>query len=198
MIDITLSLTLLFLLNPLASVPLLIQAYKNKFNVKLIAMKAVILAFVVALSFVIFGPLLFEIYNVNVDSFRAGGGILILLLGISMARQTDKEIEKGGSDTLISIIATPLLTGPATLSYLIITTAERGILVALTNLLLAFIMVAIIFFTFAILIPRINMKYVNFLSRLLGLFVLALGIQMTVKGIMGLVIPDLQNILKPN
>ncbi|MCX8167049.1 MAG: hypothetical protein N3E37_04310 [Candidatus Micrarchaeota archaeon] len=196
MIDLSLSLTLLFLLNPLASVPLLIQAYQNKYNVKIIAMQAVALAFVVALCFLFLGPILFQIYNVDINSFRAGGGILVILLGISMARQTQRELEKGGSDTLISIIATPLLTGPATLSYLIVTTAEKGIVVGLINLIIAFILVALIFFSFALLIPKINMRYVSFISRLLGLFVLALGVQMTVKGIISLIKPELESLLK--
>ncbi len=181
-VDTTMVLKIFFLLNPLSSVPILFLAYKKKMNVKQVALYATLLAFIVAVVFLFLGPLLFGIFGIGIDSFRAAGGLVTLLLGMSMIRDK-KEEEISEEKTLISLIATPLLTGPATLSYLILSNAELGTQEVLTNLILAFFLVGIVFNAFARLIPNINLEFLRFTSRLLGLFIVALGIEMLATGI---------------
>lgn len=182
MFDVELILKIFFLLNPLSSIPLLFMAYKQKMNVRKVALYSAILAFAVALAFVLLGPLLFQIYGISIDSFRVGGGVIIFLLGISMAREQESALGVK-PDALINIIATPLLTGPATLSFLIITTAEIGSLPVIANLFFAFLLVGSLLVLIAYLLPRINLSYIMFVSRLFGLFLVGLGIEMMVAGL---------------
>ena len=132
-VDTTMVLKIFFLLNPLSSVPILFLAYKKKMNDKQVALYATLLAFIVAVVFLFLGPLLFGIFGIGIDSFRAAGGLVTLLLGMSMIK--DKTVEEISEEkTLSSLIATPLLTGPATLSYLILSNADLGTQEVLTNL----------------------------------------------------------------
>lgn len=187
MIDVSLIFKIFILLNPLSSIPVLCIAHGHKYNVKRVAVKAVILAFVVALLFVLLGQVLFKVYDIHISSFRAAGGVLIALLGLTMARD-NRDYKETKPDALVSLIATPLLTGPATLSFLILTAAEIGPFVLITNLVFSFMLVGTVFILAASMIPNINLEHIRFLSRLLGLFLLALGIEMIAAGLKGLLL----------
>jgi len=182
-LDAELILKIFFLVNPLSSIPLLFLAYKKKMDVRKVAVYSVGLAILVAVLFVFLGPLLFQIYGISIDSFRVAGGVLVFLLGLSMARDQGKSYDHTKPDDLINIIATPLLTGPATLSFLIITTAEVGMGAVLVNIVGAFVLVAFLFLLLAYMLPRINLSYLMFVSRLFGLFLVGLGIEMMVAGL---------------
>ena len=187
MIDWALIFQIFVLVNPLSSVPVLMTAYKSRMNVKTIAITAVLLAFIIAFIIAIFGPMLFNFFGITADSFRIAGGIILLLLGLDTIRSGD---ETGGKvtqvDSLISILATPLLTGPATISFVTIKSFELGRLTMASNLTIAFVLIGIVFMLFALMIPKINAKLVNISSKVLGLFLTAVAIEMIAKGIYGI------------
>lgn len=184
--DIALILQIFVLLNPLASFPFLINAYKKKFNVKLIATKAVSVAFIIALAIIFIGPALFSVFGITLNSFRIAGGIVILLLGINMVRPSEGHNNNIHIQSLITIIATPLLTGPATISFLTIKVYEIGKTTLLINLILAFVLVTIVFLLFSHLVDKINARIVDIASRILGLFLTAVAIELIANGIQGI------------
>jgi multiple antibiotic resistance protein len=175
-----LSVVKIFLLvNPLTSLPILVQAYKQKFNMKEIAYKSVILAYSVALFFTLFGNYIFMLFGISVDSLTLAGGIMIFMLGLDMTKGKDeegKEIDQ--SKAIISILATPMLTGPATISYVILNTIGSGMFEVLINVSLAFVLVGAVFFVIALAIPKINVRYISLVSKILGLFLAAIGAEM--------------------
>ncbi len=187
--DLSLALQIFALLNPLASFPIIMAAYRKKMNIKKIAASAVIVAFAVALVIVFVGPALFSMFSITLDSFRIAGGIVLLLLGIHMVRPSsdDDKKEVTSIDSTISIIATPMLTGPATISFLTIKSYEIGQWSVLSGLLFAFILVGFVFLLFAFTISKINTKLIDITSRVLGLFLTAVSIEMIAKGISGIV-----------
>jgi len=174
------------LLNPLDSFPLLISAHKKKMNVRAIAYKSVIIAFILALVIVFIGPFLFNLFGISLDSFRVAGGIILFLLGLSMVQSEEDYSEVGSVDGMISLIATPLLTGPAVISFITIKTYEIGKIAILTNLFFAFLIVAVLFILLSYSVDKINEKIINILSKVLGLFLTAVAIEMIVKGVLGL------------
>ncbi|VVB77634.1 MarC family integral membrane protein [uncultured archaeon] len=179
---------LFVLIDPLTAFPILMAAYKNKMNIRKIAVSAVLIAFIIAVIIAIFGLYLFDIFGISIDAFRIAGGIVLLLLGIETIRpkQEDKvDIKK--TDAIISIIATPLLTGPAIISFVTIKVYEIGKLSVISNILIAFILVAIIFIIFSFFISKINSKVIDIISKILGLFLTAIAIEMIAKGIHGLI-----------
>ena len=186
--SIALAIQIFVLLSPLSSFPVLMNAYKQKMNVKRIAYLSVFTGFVIAIAIVYVGPFVFNLFGVSLDSFRIAGGIVLLLLGLSTIRPHEEEYHKTeGVNGLISIIATPLLTGPATISFITIKTYELGALPVLFNVIAAFVLVGLVFVLFAHLIPRINVHLVDISSRVLGLFLTAVAIEMIGKGILAFV-----------
>ncbi|MBN1156100.1 hypothetical protein JXA85_00645 [Candidatus Woesearchaeota archaeon] len=178
------------LLNPLASFPFLMAANKNKLQVRKIAVEAVVTAFVIAIIITFAGQLLFNVFGISIGSLRIAGGIVLLFLGINMVRPKKyehKEVKE--IDSIISIIATPMLTGPAIISFITVKAFEIGKISVLMNLCCAFILVGIIFSIFSMTITRINAKIIDLLSRIMGLFLTAVAIEMIVKGVEGFIIP---------
>jgi multiple antibiotic resistance protein len=174
------------LLNPLSSFPLLMSAYRQKMDVKKIAFVSVITAFVIAVIIALVGPSLFNLFGISLDSFRIAGGIVLLLLGLDTIKPKNTEQKKvSGVDSLVSIIATPLLTGPATISFITIKAYEIGQATLLFNLLMAFLLVGIVFVLFAYSVPKVNI--VDISSRVLGLFLTAVAIEMIAKGTLALI-----------
>ncbi|MEM4707305.1 MAG: MarC family protein [Candidatus Anstonellales archaeon] len=186
MINIPLVLQIFALINPFSSLPVLASAYTKKMNLKEIAMQSTFIALVVAIAMIFIGPFLFDVFNVSISAFRVAGGIIILLLGISTARASTESSKVDTVEVLVSLIATPLLTGPATISFLTIKTYELGIFTALVNTIVSFILVGVVFFLFASFIPKISMKIVGIISRVLGLFLTAVAIEMLAAGIKGM------------
>jgi multiple antibiotic resistance protein len=183
-IDFILIVQIFILLNPLSSFPFLMAAYRQKLNVKKIALLSVITAFAVALIIALTGPSLFGIFGISLDAFRIAGGVVLFLLGLDMIRPKEEEIEKVGSiDGLISIIATPMLTGPATISFITIKSYEIGQFDLVSNLVAAFVLVGVVFMMFSFMISKINHTVINITSRVLGLFLTAVSIEMIAQGI---------------
>jgi len=186
--DLALVIQLFILINPLSSFPVLLAAYKNKINVRKVAVSAVIIAFLVAIIIALIGPYLFKLFGINIDSFRIAGGIVLLLLGLDNIRgKKDDRSDIKKTDALISIVATPLLTGPAVISFITIKAYEIGRVSIVSNIFLSFILVAIVFTIFSFSISKINGKVIDVSSRILGLFLTAVAIQMMAKGIQGLI-----------
>ena len=176
------------LLNPLSSFPVLMSAYKKKLDVRGIAIKASVVAYLVAMFCLFLGPQFFNLYGVSIDAFRLAGGVILFLLGIETVRPKPVHEEMGEVDSLIAIIATPLLTGPAVISFLTIKAMEAGAMPLVPDVTLSLLIVGIIFYIFSVMLPRINEKAVEILSKIMGLFLTAIAIEMMAKGAMGLLL----------
>jgi len=189
LIDFALILQMFALLNPLSSFPFLIAAYRQKMNVRKIAVYSVITASVIAFSITFVGPVLFRLFGITLDSFRIAGGVVLLLLGLSMIHPKEEDPKKlENVDSLTTIIAIPMLTGPAIMSFITIKAYELGKAQVLFNLIYAFALVALVFLAFAALVSRINPKIVSITSRVIGLFLTAVGIEMISRGFANILI----------
>ena len=191
-INSALVIQLFALLNPLSSFPVLMSAYKKKLDVKQIAVKASLTAYAIAMFVLFFGPQFFDLYGVSIDAFRLAGGVILFLLGIETVRpkKVQNGDELGEVDSLIAIIATPLLTGPAVISFLTIKAIEVGAGSLAASVTAAFLVVGITFYAFAAMLPKINEKVVEILSKIMGLFLTAIAIEMMAKGAMGLLLSN--------
>ena len=191
MIDFALALQLFALINPFSTFPFLMDARARGLNIRKVALQGVITAFAVAVAVAFAGPWLFKAFGVGVDAFRVAGGIVVLLLGLDTIRGTDGE-EKAPSehDAVTTVLATPLLTGPATISFVSLQAERSSLPHLLLTLVLAFAAVGAVYAIFVLMIDRFQRRIVTIVSRVLGLFLTAVGIQMIAAGV--------QAILKQN
>jgi len=184
-------LQLFVLLNPLSSAPFLIKLQKRGIDIRGVASRAVLTAFIVALVITVSGQWLFQLFGITQNSFRVAGGIVIMLLGLETIRGDDDDTQQPAKldklDNFIAILATPILTGPATMSYITLKTYEVGIISVIANLIVAFIAVAVVMLILTMMISRVNARLIGIISRILGLFLTAMAVEMMAKGLDGLI-----------
>jgi multiple antibiotic resistance protein len=112
--------------NPIGVVPIFCQltegrSAKSRHRISRITATTV---FIVMVSALFFGQVILEFFGISVASFRVAGGLLILLMAISMMRGGSAEKKDGmeidDRELSITPLAIPLTAGPGTISTAII------------------------------------------------------------------------------
>ncbi len=164
-----------------------------------IAKKAVTLAFFIALFFIITGTTILEILGISFDSLKVAGGLLLIMIAFDMMHAkisresiTDKEIDASyeREDIWIFPIAMPILTGPATITTAIILTENAELVQQKLLITLAVVLtysIAMVTFLFSRRIhKKVGYNGMLVLTRLFGLFLGAISVDMIASGIWGL------------
>ncbi len=153
--------------------------------------KTAILAVTVALSIsilcLVFGASLLRLFNTNIQDFKIAGGIILGILGVKMSLgQSDSERVMGtrrSAKAIASIIATPLLTGPASITAIIISVHDYGrVLTAIAVLLVLFITL-VLFLQAPRIIRLTGETAMQVVSTLMGLITLSWGIMFIKEGL---------------
>jgi multiple antibiotic resistance protein len=193
MISKLIALLVLFfvIIDPLASFAVFFvntKNYKKKEKIK-IAIMAVAIAAVLSFLVLLFGENLLQIFSTDINSFKIAGGIILLILGINMSLgRSIVEVEKNNADSIhaiASVIATPLLTGPATITAIIISAADYG--KVLTGIAIGIILLLTgISLYLTIVFHNLTEKAkttIQIISTMLGLITLAWGVNYILTGI---------------
>jgi len=155
-----------------------------------IALLATGIAVVILYMFLFFGKGVLDLFNTNIDSFRIAGGILLALLGITMcgylkSHDDDKDNAKDSHTTIATVIATPLLSGPAAITATIISVVDHGRV--LTGIAIGLVLLI----TFGLLLLSVvfnkilnkSKVAIKVLTTILGLITLAWGIDFILTGL---------------
>jgi multiple antibiotic resistance protein len=141
-----------------------------------------------------FGGAFLEFLQIKVASFQVTGGLVILLLGLSMLQSSgvkeNKELNEDSSNIVVVPMALPLLAGPGAISTVIVESSLHSsfiekIWLSLGALALGVIIAVMLYF--ATRIEKIlGHKGLNVATKLGGLILAALAIETMSKGIAGL------------
>jgi multiple antibiotic resistance protein len=197
--------TLLAIVNPLAIVPFFIhytQGFSRTQRRRTIWV-ASFSAFVVIATSALAGLRILEFFGISLASFQVGGGMLLLISSLNMlnaqpaeAKPHTNEMEEGaekaamGASIAVVPLTIPLLTGPATMSTVVIyaekaktfwqlgTLVGYGIVIGLATALC---------FALAQPIARVLGKTgINVMTRLMGLILAALAVEVMADGLVKL------------
>lgn len=192
---------LLAILNPIGAVPLFVTL-TNHLSIKdkqQIARTSSMTIVMVLLVVTFLGQSILRFFGISIDSFRVAGGILILMMAINMmnarrldSKQTREEQEEASSRTSIAVvpIAIPMLSGPGTISTMIVYSNQSDTLQH--KLILAAISVALGFTIFIILklSPKLAAWFsktgINIITRIMGLIMAATGVEFITAGLIKL------------
>ncbi|MFH1393934.1 MAG: MarC family protein [Candidatus Micrarchaeota archaeon] len=153
-----------------------------------IAKKAVLVAAVPLFVFILGGSLMLDILSVNIETFKAAGGLILIILGIQLSlgvsfkKQKDEDLHDQGA--IASIIGTPLITGPATISAAIILTDEMGMPITAAAGICALL---VAWFALAIgtrFYDKFGITGARVLSTMLGLITIAWGMAFIKEGLL--------------
>lgn len=192
---------LLAIANPLGIIPVFISLTANenfKQRRKTTNMVAIGVS-IILLTALFFGELLLTFFGISIHSFRVGGGILILLMAISMLhaktspiRQTQEESDESVAMENVAIVplAMPLLAGPGAISTVILAAHKANTVLHYSYIALGILTLG--FFTWIslrlspIISRRISATGLNIFTRIMGLILAAIAIEFIANGIKGL------------
>ncbi len=197
--------TLLAIVNPLAIVPFFIhytQGFSREQRRRTIWV-ASFSAFVVIATSALLGLQILEFFGISLASFQVGGGMLLLTSALSMlnaqpaeAKSNADEISDAtrrasvGASIAVVPLTIPLLTGPATMSTVVIY-AEKAKhfpqLAALVGYGVVIALATAVCFAMAQPIARVLGKTgINVMTRLMGLILAALAVEVMSDGLVKL------------
>jgi multiple antibiotic resistance protein len=188
--------TLVAVLDPFLAVPIFLAftASRDAPARKRLINAVTVTVFLVLAGAAIFGEALLDLIGASLPAFTAGGGLVLLLMALAMLnaeagklRQNPAEAEELESRDLSGVVplAVPLLAGPGAISTTIIA-AQRGEAAHLGVLLGVIGAVCILLWIVLRLAERIgermSMSALNIATRLFGLLLAAIAIEMMAEG----------------
>ena len=166
------------------------------------AIKSVIVATIIVFAFAIGGAWLLDKMHISITAFRAAGGALLFLIALDMVfeKRTERRENRAEShlseehepqeDISVFPLGIPMLAGPGTIAtaMLYMGNAEGNYLeqgVVLASLGLNMALVLMIFLLAGPIIRFMGESVAGALTRILGVILAALSVQLLIDGIKG-------------
>jgi multiple antibiotic resistance protein len=192
---------LLVILDPFAVIPVflsLTQGYSPAERSRAVTLAAITVAIVLCLS-AMFGETMLTVLGTSLPSFRVGGGIVLLLMALTMLRaqpdqmrttSAEKAAAEGRENIAIVPIAIPLLAGPGSISTVIIQMHRPGAEYHLFWVIAIIVLLSFLLWVVLRLATPIGRALgpigLNILNRLFGLVLTAIAVEIMANGLRGL------------
>src|SRR5260221_14183382 len=192
--------TLTAVLDPFLAIPIFISvtAARDDAGRRRLANVVTITVFLVLAGSAIFGESLLKALGASLPAFRVGGGLVLLLMALAMLnakvgemRQTRAEAEEleAGEVSGVVPLAGPLLAGPGAISTTIIAAQAGGVAQVAALIFCIALMCALLWAILRVAEPigaRLGTTGLNIATRLLGLLLAAIAIEMMAGGLKAL------------
>jgi multiple antibiotic resistance protein len=193
--------SLFAIVNPLGAIPIfigLITGIADQERLRIINVVATTVGLILLTS-LLFGEAILGFFGISIHSFRVGGGILLLLMSVSMLHarlspivQTKEEADESRDKESIAVVplSIPLLAGPGAISTVIIDAHKStGIghyaVIAVEIVLLSLILWLVLRLS-PLIAKRISGTGINIFTRIMGLILAAIAIEFIATGLKGL------------
>jgi multiple antibiotic resistance protein len=192
------------IMNPVANTPVFLglTADDDSATRRKVAAKSLIMSFVLIAVFSLVGKLIFQLFGITLPAFRIMGGILVALVGYHMlqggehssvqhpSKEDQQKSLESRLDVAITPLAMPILAGPGTIATAIHFATTGGIMDAVVTIA-AFFVLCVITYLFFIsgerFVKYIGENGIKVITRLMGLILAVIGVQMLIGGIGGAV-----------
>lgn len=195
------TIALLAIVNPIGSLPIFISATDGwSLPDRARTARTVAVTVFIVLSLTAFvGDGMLSFFGISIPSFQVGGGILIMLISISMmhgkqggTRQTAEEAQSMAEREVIAIVplSIPLLAGPGAISNMILSAQQQPSFLGHLSLIIPVLLVSIVIWLVLKLSDNITQRLgtigINIITRLMGLILAAMAVEFIAHGLIGL------------
>ena len=197
----TVLMSFLAIMNPIANAPIFVGLTDgvDVATRRGIALRAVLLAFVIVALFAILGREIFAAFGITLPAFRIAGGILVGLVGYHLLQGQDSSVHTASAEdnarsrdaalgVAITPLALPVLAGPGTIATAMNFAADAT-LPEMMRVISAFALVCVLtwatFLGSNSLVDFLGQNAIKVVSRLMGLILAVVGVQMLIVGIRG-------------
>jgi multiple antibiotic resistance protein len=189
------------IMNPIANAPLFMGLTEglDLGARRRIALRSVALAFVIVALFATFGRQIFILFGITLPAFRIAGGILVGLVGYHLLQGQESSIHTpteqdnalsrdAALGVAITPLALPILAGPGTIATAMNFAANSTppeLVLVLSALGLVCLLTLAAFLACDSLVSFLGQNAIKVVSRLMGLILAVIGVQMLIVGIRG-------------
>ncbi|MGY5450347.1 MarC family protein [Agarivorans sp. MS3-6] len=185
------------MMNPIANTAVFVgmTGEQSAAQRKRTAFKALISAFFIISAFCLLGKAIFELFGITLPALRLAGGILVFLVGYHMLQGSSSKLhshipgevdDDDGKDIAISPLALPILAGPGTIATAMNYSASGEVLNIIVTMCAFALLCVITFVCFLFgpkLIDKVGASGINITTRLMGLILTVIGMQMLIQGV---------------
>lgn len=189
------------IVNPIGTLPIFISATdgcSSQERAKT-SRTVALTVFIVLIVSAFLGDQILEFFGITIPSFQVGGGILLMLIAISMmhgtqsgARQTPEEAQTLADRKVVAIVplSIPLLAGPGAISSMIIAAQQNSSFTRHLLLVIPIFIICLITWLVLRLSVAISRQLgtigINIVTRLMGLVLAAMSVEFIAQGLVGL------------
>ena len=187
------------IMNPVANAPLFVGLTDglDARTRRAVAFRSVLLAFVLVGLFAVLGRQIFAMFGITLGAFRIAGGVLVALVGYHLLQGQESSVHTPTSEDnensqeaalgiAISPLAMPILAGPGTLATAMNYAAESTA-AEISRVLMALgavcLLTLVAFLASERMVSFLGQNAIKVVSRLMGLILSVIGVQMLIEGI---------------
>ena len=184
--------TLVVIMDPVGAAPIFVTLTRrlDPEARRRAAIRATVAAFALVLLFAAGGEAVLRYLGVSIESLSIAGGLLLLLLALEMLRGLDvpQEGEPDGDVALVPL-ASPLVAGPGAIATAMVLArrypSTEGRVGVFAGIVCAVAVVGITLLVADWFAQRLPPAFTHFVTRVLGLLLAGIGIQLILNGIHG-------------
>lgn len=182
--------SLLTVIDPLAVAPVFTSITNGRSGsaARKLAIRACLVALGVLVVFAVSGAFLFKLFGITLDAFRMAGGIVFILLGLPMlsGSHEEKQASASSDDPAVVPLGVPLISGPGAITTTMLLMGQSTSALHTTAFFAALVMVLVVTFVVLALSPmllgRIGKSGLTLVTKVMGLIVLVIGVQLMIDG----------------
>jgi multiple antibiotic resistance protein len=145
-------------------------------------------AFLVSISFIAIGKLVFSALGITIADFQVAGGILLLILSINDIIYPNRPTRNPSSSMGIVPIGIPLITGPAVLTTSILILDLYGIGPTMVSLTLNMIIVYLVLKKASVVVRIIGKGGTMAIGKVASILLASIGVMLVRMGIQSVII----------
>jgi multiple antibiotic resistance protein len=204
MIYVKFFLGLLAIINPIGLLPVFVSltSHQNEAERNHTAKVANVAVVVILLITMLAGQHILNLFSISLSAFRIAGGTLIAIIAMSMLqgklsevkRNQEEDREASAMESVAVVpLALPLMAGPGAISSVIVFAAGHNNFANFIGMSITIVLLGVVSFGLFRMAPVI-FKYlgktgINVITRLMGLLMLSMGIEVIAAGVKGLFPP---------
>jgi len=172
--------TLLVIMDPFAGLPVFMTLTKDYSleRQKRSAHRASFVSFILLLIFLVAGEGILNFFGISLFSFQVGGGLILLILGLLYVLNINQRDEVNYDKDIVIPMATPLIAGPGAITAIILLVSQYGLAIPLIAMVANLLIFWIAMYHSRHINRVIGEQGLEIMSRIMGLLLVALAIEM--------------------
>lgn len=178
------AISLFIIMSPFSSIPVFLAVTRNTRRKLKPASQAIGVASITLFTFLFLGHEIMTIFSISFFSLKIAGGVVLTILGIELILGTSFiKVEGEDYSPAISLIGTPLLTGPGVIVSTMIFTQEYGYIVTIIAAVISLTASWLILLCSEYIDRVVGDFWRETVSRVTGFLLVAVAVEFIVSGI---------------